>query len=169
MKIDISLTEEDFLRFNIFQAFDSQSGKRACVTRRTGTAIAAVVFIVCIFLKVSDLRDALIASGVFAVCAVLWEVTARARLTRKLKKQIAAMGKSGSLPFAGETVLEFSDSGITETRGETQTPVSWEDIVSFDETNGCFYVWFGAAQAFVIPLRCVEDRDGLRKLLMEKV
>ena len=79
------------------------------------------------------------------------------------------MKRDGKLPYTEAATLEFNDSDILETTENSAKRVRYADILRIGRTEEHLFLFFGTLEAFVIPLRCLDDGGAaLDTLLREK-
>ena len=129
MEIRYSLTEEDYLNFNMFHIKNSKTAKRALNMQRFLTPI---LFIVASFVlsKVGNISFLGLFIA-FLIVSILWIIFYPryfySYVIRNTKKMIKEGKNDGLL---GEHCMIFSEEGIVDSTTTSETKVTWSGIIS---------------------------------------
>ena len=169
MKYKIRINEEDYICFNIFHANHSKEGKRSKNIQRVKYPILSLIIIMIFFLAGAGYR-LIIAEAVFmTVFCVLWCIFLPKMMEKNIRKYINRMKLEGKLPYHADSEIEFQDSMIVETSEQGEINVNYKDIENIYFEQDYLYIFYGAAQAFIIPLHCLgEDRERVVEYVTEK-
>lgn len=158
MKFHLSITEEDYIAFNIHHAFHSESGKKVIQFGRFVPTVVAAVFYM-IFLLAGMERRLLIVEGVALLVVCLVGYFKYPDLYRKsLRNNILKLKKEGRLPFSPETDLEFTETEMIETAPDGVKHTPYDAVIAIDETAEHVFIKIGALQSFILPIRCLDGR-----------
>lgn len=168
MKFHISLTDEDYIAFNIAHAFRSPAQQK---NLRIGRLLPAMIaaFFVLLFLA-CGMRGALLWVEIAALAIVGAAGYFRYPKTYEnaIRKHILRLKKEGRLPYAGESDVELAEDAIIESAPNHTNVIPYGDLLDVWETGEHFFVMFGALQAIIIPKRCVDDAQQLSAFLNAK-
>lgn len=169
MKYRITLTEEDFLRFKIFNIYHTKSGERQINRLRTRVPMVSVILV--LLLIVADARhDMIIPYAVLlAIYSGISFIRMPKRIEKIMQKQIDEMKADGKLPYLDETEIEFleSESMIVQRSEQRELRVKYSGIEKIYVENDYLYIYLNSRQAFVIPYRCLgNDKDKVIEYVM---
>ena len=66
-------------------------------------------------------------------------------------------------------MLEFAEDEIIETSSNTMTKVLYTEILDVFETEEYIYIKFGAQTVFILPVRCLDNKDAILEILRTKI
>ncbi len=159
MKFTVNLTETDFLKFNEYYMKNSAQGKKSILTARLLLpAVFVLIMIICLIANTGMLVIVLEAV-IFTITSIVWELKVPSIISGNIRKSIEAAKKNGKLPFHESAEFDFAESEIIETAPGSVKNVRYSDIVSVNSADDYIYIFYGAAQAFVIPRRCIGNYD----------
>lgn len=169
MKYKVRVNEEDYIRFNIFHMNHSKAGKRSKNIQRVQYPILSLVIILIFFLSGVGYR-LIIAEAVFmTVFCVLWCIFLPKTMEKNIRKNIKKMKAEGKLPYHADSEIEFQESMIVATSEQGEIHINYEGIENIFLEQDYLYIFFGVAQAFIIPLHCLgEDKERVVNYIKEK-
>lgn len=164
MEIKYSLTEEDYLTFNLFHIKNSKTAKRSLDIQRF---LTPVIFIALSYIlsKLGNLSFlGLLIS--FLIVSILWIIfypkyfySYVSRHTKKMIKE----GKNDGL--LGEHRMVLSEEGIVDSTSNGETKVAWSGIKAFKEDKHNIYLYNSAVSAYILPKRELDDVEGMKTYL----
>lgn len=155
MKYQIHLNDKDYLQFNIFYATHSKVGKHSIRMARLAFPLvaAAAVFI---FILAGAAYGLIIGEAVIlAIASLYWELYLPKYIEKSVRKNIERIKTDGKMPYHAHSEIELLDSMIIERSAHGQIRVSREEIEAVYDEPEYLYIFYGAAQAFLIPKRCL--------------
>lgn len=169
MKYKIDLTEEDYVRFNIFYMAHSKAGKRGVNMARIVFPALAAVILMAFFAAGAEPGLIAVEAVLFAAAAGGWLLYAPKAVERGIRKQISRMKADGKLPFHQNAEIEFGDVAIVEKNEQEEIRVNYQDIENVYPDSGYLYIFYSAVQAFIVPYRCLgEDRERVTEYIVNK-
>lgn len=158
-KFQYSLSEQDYLAFNIYHAFNSPLGKKRMAIYRFVYPLAILV----VGLACGMLTDEpivawyfRIAFGLFALC---WFIFFRRIMVAFIKRNIAKIKKSGKLPYQSNTTLSFEDDSFLETTESGELKVKYAVIEHIVTNEDTIYIYMNAVQAVLLPYSVFADEN----------
>ena len=170
MKFNINVTEQEYIKFNIFFNFHSSVGKRALLFGRlTLPAVAALaVFILCV--AGSDRSFILTEALVLLIVSIIWIVGYPGIFKRQLTKNFQRMKKDGKLPYHEKETIEFLDSEVVAVSEDEEMHKKYADIEKVWVTGEFIMITIDSMRAFILPVRCLDNRkEELLDFLKTKV
>lgn len=159
-RLNVELTEEQYLDYNVYQNWDSPHG-RQLVRRARVLLIAFTVLLLVLGMW----------RGQFTLESFLWQVPMllvsvlvqllinRRWMRRALKGQMRTMKKKGKLGFDPSSVMEFYDDLFTERTAEKFTECTYLSIERITVIkNQMLYLHHNTVGAYLIP-RTAFDTD----------
>lgn len=169
MKYDITLNDEDYLKFNIFYARHSNEGKRSLRVMQLFMPAISILLVLAFILSGSRAGFILTEAICLTALSVFWTLYAPKRLEKNVHKNIERLRKNGKLPYHACAEIEFLDSMIIERYEQGEFRLNYTDIENLCFENDSIYIFYTALQAFIIPYRCLgADRDRVTGFLLEK-
>ena len=169
MKFDIHLTEEDYIAFNIFHRFHSPRSRKYLLFFRLLWFVVSILFLLVLLItgaKPSQIwPEAVILLGLSAFFYFRYPGSVKQGIRRQIEK-IKAEGK---LPYNAEETIEFTDDQIVGVTDHSENRWQYSDIVKICADEEHIFLYTGAVQTIVLPLRCLgEEKDALLSLLRDK-
>lgn len=164
MEIKYHLTEEDYLKFNMFHINTSESANKSLKTQRYAVPFVYIIFSY-IFANLADIPF-LYALIPFLIVGILWVIFYpkyfQSRILSQTKKMIREGKNEGLL---GEHTMTLTDEGIVDTNPTGETKVNWSGIIKLKEDDSNLYVYNSSVSAYIIPKRELSDLEGVRKYI----
>ena len=155
MRFKVTLDDEDYIRFNIYNAFHSKTGRKLILRGRLlGLAISLLVLFV--MFAVGAERDLILIEAAFlAVFSLVCWFTYPRWAETSIRKQILGMKDEGPLPYEKETVLEFRESDVFEELLNGTRTVGYSEITGVEENDVNIYLRTSAQEDIIVPERCL--------------
>ncbi len=169
MKFHVTLTEEDYIAFNLDAMRHYPNVKRAIlVVRLIPLFVSAFVVLLMLALHASETVVA-ICGIVLAYISVVSFFRVPSWHDKGHRKQIQRMLEEGKLPYEPESDIEFTDTEMIQTTEKSMRRVAYGDIIRIVETPCRLYLYDGPYRAYILPVRCLGDeKDALLAFLKEK-
>ena len=91
------------------------------------------------------------------------------RAKKKVKKKLTKLREEGRFPYEPEVHIEFDETEIVETYPSGENRLRYSDIKKLYITKEYMYLFFGAMQSIILPVRCLGERkEELQELLESK-
>ena len=169
MKISVDVTERDYYAFNEYQATHSQNGLHVIRFQRMIMPIVSAIGIFILVLRGGEKTVIITTSVVLALVSLLWVIYTPKLIINSLRYSLNRVKKEGKLPYSEKSEIDFTDDFIIETTENSVSKIKYEEVLKIAFANDCTYIYIGAAQAFIIPDRCImAERAELMNLLKEK-
>jgi YcxB-like protein len=170
LTLEFELTEEEFLKYNYYTAWQEPEKKLYRVRYYLGFLLLYIaITISLLYIPTRELTTfsiITIAAGV-AVLSLFIRFRLRASFDRNARKMIRDSGPDKILT---RTELTLSENGIAGKTKIAEVKYSWEAFKKKVVINDCCYLYVNTRQAVVIPLRAFsvpEQKDQFDKLLAE--
>lgn len=165
-KLNVELTDKDYLEFNLFQSFKSAYGRKNIKKSRIIflAAMAALAAIVIIFRGFST--AGLIYLGIIIVLTLVYMILFKRIMAASLVKQLKALKKSGKLPYDKNATLEFGEDSFTETtptQHNERTYDSLEKICIYGEKY--VFLFTSSMSAYILPVPQVKKQVSQKAFL----
>lgn len=180
MKYNFTMTEEDYLKFNVENYKNSHAYKLA--NKITYVVIAVVIaFVVAVFfcfstkngmpiyIPIIETVFLLIFYGIYLFFA-LRPKSRNKRAVRICKRTIKMLEKDGELPYSKHYTVEFSDDEYVETTENSVSHTKYSDINKVIYADDAMYLYVDAQRASVILYSCLgEDKQKIIDFIKQKV
>lgn len=166
MKYQITITEEDYLQFNLFYTYHTNSGKHTLRTLQFMMPVFSVLILLLLFITGTEPYMILTFALVLAVSSVIMYFRAPKILQKNMYQLLKRMKKDGKLPYHASAEIEFQDSMIIERHEQGEFRLKYEDVEHIYFEEDYLYIFFSAAQALILPYRCLgNEKDRLTEFL----
>lgn len=148
MKLEYTLTEQDYINFNLSFAETSDTVRKSM---RKGQITGLIMFLILPFVlkNVSTLPFAY-GMGIFGTLALLWFFFLPAFLKKNTIKQVKKMLQEKGDNFLGKKTLELRPDGIMTRGVEDETLTAYKAIEDITEYKGGVYLYTGPFSAIMI-------------------
>lgn len=164
MEINYKLTEEDYLKFNLFHIKNSKTAIKALNMQRF---LPPIFFIISAYIFTTVMNASFpVMLITFLIISILWIIFYPKYfynyVIRNTKKMIREGKNDGLL---GEHHLIMTEEGIEDSTTYGETRVSWSGLKNFEEDNYNFYLYNSSLSAYVIPKREVSNVEVMKNYL----
>ena len=166
-KFNVTMTEQDYIDFNIFTALKMPQGREQLKRIR---AKVSLIYGISVFLTllsgiiVQLLTDKLLSGIILYVLAALligglisYHLHFDERMAQSLTKYVKRTLEQGRAPYSAFSTVEFTDDGITETDESSRVEHKYSVIESISVDTGAVYLHFDAVRALILPFSCFES------------
>lgn len=168
MRIQVSVTEDDYISYNIYHYFHSKSTKSNILTGRLMPFLISVLG-AAILIKAGN-RGALLYSeiAILALYSIVGFFYYPKTAEKAILKNISKLRKEGKLPYTQEAVLDFEENEIIETSEDSIKHIPYSSVLKVCKTEAHVYVMIGAMEAIIIPHQCLENVDAFLEFINNK-
>lgn len=180
MKYNFTMTEDDYLKFNVESYKNSHAYKLA--DKITYAALAVVTaFVVAVFFYFSTKNGIptyvpiietvflLIFHGVY-LFFTFRPKSRNKRAVRACKRALKMLEKDGKLPYSKNYTVEFLDDEYIETTENSVSHTKYSDVSKVIYSDDALYLFVDAQRASVILYSCLgEDKQNLIDFIKQKV
>ncbi|MGI6168561.1 MAG: YcxB family protein [Christensenellales bacterium] len=171
MSIEFTVTEQDFVNFNVYHYEHSKKMKRTVRRMQVVMAIALLIVFGYSGYTLGDSKG-IVFFAVGVVATAVWIAFvpryARWNIRRTARKMLKRGGDNG---FFGRHTVTLEDDGIREISASSSAYTEYSSVERIGYGYGNYYVYTGALQAFIIPVSAfsgAEQRQAFLNLLSEK-
>lgn len=169
MKFHITVTEEDYIAFNLDCIRHYPNAKKnMLIGRLTGLFLSAFVMLLLLALRASEIV-LLIGGIILAYFSAVSFFRYPSQYEKSVRRSIQRISKEGKPPYEPEADIEFTDTEMIQTTEKSMRRVAYGDLIRIVETPYRMYLYDSPSRAYILPLRCLGDeKDALLELLKEK-
>ena len=165
MKFHITLNDEDFIACLICHYLNNPVNKpNFMMGFWKSTAISmAVILGLYLFMEYNTLTLVAILAAflLFDAALLIYNVVSYPNNVRKnMKIYIENMKNEGKLPYEPDCTVEFLEDEIRETSPSGVRSKKYSDIPRILRDDEHIFVMFGAMEAGMLPLRCLEGKEN---------
>ena len=171
MTYHIQLSDEDYLRFNMFHVRCSPMGRRQVRKLRVLYPVVCAVTTAVLFLIMRVREPAVMALelAVMAAVAVILCVRVPRDLEKNVERNIRRMKMDGKLPYDADSEVELDETGIVSRTDRGETRIGYKDVEGIYSESDYLYIYFGAVQALIFPARCLGgEKENVTAFLRER-
>lgn len=168
MEIYYTLTEDDYMNFNLYHVRNSSTAKKALKMQRLMGPFLYLFFTILVYLYLDIPLPVLVI--MFLALSSLWFFLYPRyfynHILRSTKKMIKEGTNDGLL---GEHHMIVSDEGITDFSTNRETKVQWSGIQLFKEDDENLYLYNSSVSAYILPKRDLKKTDVVRDYILSKI
>ncbi|WP_235674879.1 MULTISPECIES: YcxB family protein [Bacillus cereus group] len=152
MQIEYTLTEQDFIAFNLHYARHSKTVKRSLVFQHY--IVASIFFAVPLSVFFIG-PPGQVYTGlpvIFLLAGVIWILFYPKYFYNHIKRNLEKMIREGSYSnLLGKHNLQITDEGIIETNSGGETKRNWKGIEKIEENEAYIFIYVGSMSANIVP------------------
>lgn len=166
MEIKFELTEEDYIKYNLYHVNKSPSMRKSILIQRL---MGPAVFIIAPFIvaKYSDI-PLWYWITLFGITTIVWLAFypkyANWEMRTRLKK---LMKERNNESLFAERKLTITEGGIAEESPGEMSSISWGKVVSVEEAEEYIYIYISPVEAHIIPKRVFKDEAEQKAFMAE--
>ncbi|MEL1135431.1 YcxB family protein [Desulfitobacterium sp. THU1] len=166
MEITYYLSEEDYLKFNLFHIKNSEPAKQALKKQRfLGPAIFMTF---AAFLSIVGSRPYQEVMIMFTLLSVLWFIYYPKYFYRYITRNSKTLLKAGNNDdLFGEHHMVLAEEGIIDTTAQGETKLNWAGIQAINQDEDNLYLYNSSISAYILPKRDIDDPKELKRMLEE--
>lgn len=164
MEIKFTITEEDYIRFNLFHIKNSKTAMNALKIQRL---LIPILYLVVGFVlaEVSDGSHGLWLS-IFLVLGLVWFFFYPKYFYYSVQRRVQKMLKEGKNEgILGEHDMVLSEEGIHDTTSSGETSAKWSNIQNFTEDEHNLYLFNTSLSAYIIPKREIKNIEEFQQFV----
>ena len=165
-QLNISLTEEDYLAFNVFHNLESKDGKKLV---RKGRMIFSgiIILLSAAFLLMTGWSPySMLYLAVVITLSAIFLVRYKKGMIRSLRKHINRMKKNGKLPFDTESKLEFYEDRFVEITPSRRIEQDYHTLERICVLKDRFLLLYHSSiGAYILPLPQIREQMDLQEFL----
>jgi len=175
MKYHIEITEEDFIKFNIYHFNNSAAGKKAkkmsmIFSLLLGAVIMALAYVVCnhFNLALPYTTGCLVIVAAYVGFSTFYKQNKG--LEKRIRKLMERQKKDGALPYTRVKDIELLDDEIIEQTEEGTTHIDYNKLEKAIIVEDYIYYYKNSQCATIIPFSALgDDKDKVISFLQSKV
>lgn len=165
-RLNINVTEQDYLDYNYFWLLKSHYGKKQLMSTRIMLAVILGLAAVAIVLITGFNSASAFSIGLLMVWLVIMELLLPKFTASQTKATIKRLKKKGKMAYSPKAVMEFYEDYFTEDCEIAKTEQKYRAIerVSIVE-NKVVYIHVNNLNAYIVPLSAFESEAECREFL----
>ena len=156
-QLHITLTEEDYLNFNIFHVLDSASGKKQIRKSRILLISITAVLAVLLILVMGWTTFTTVYVILLALFTLIYNLLFNKIIQWNIKSQIKQMKKTGKLPYDSVTKYEFHEDTFAEITADKHVEMSYSTLERICVVQDRFlYLYTSSVVAHILPMEQIK-------------
>ncbi|MBJ8031528.1 YcxB family protein [Bacillus cereus group sp. N21] len=152
MQVEYTLTEQDFIAFNLHYARHSKMVKRSLVLQHYIVAIILFAVPLSVFLFGPPDYKSMDLPFIFLLAGVIWIVFYPKCFYKLIERNIKKMLREGSYDnLIGKHNVQITDEGIIETNNGGETKLNWKGIEKVEENEAYIFIYVSSMSANIVP------------------
>lgn len=163
---NVTLTDKDYLDFNIFWMIKSPYGKKNILKLRLGFVVLFGLGILAVLLLGEKTTQTYLSAGYLVVLFAIFQIFMSRFFVWSLKGQLKSMKKSGKMAFSPESVMEFCDDYFIEATDENKTQQKYSAIERVSIISGkIIYIHTNNVTAYLLPISCLGSAEECKNFI----
>lgn len=165
-QLNVTITDQDYLEYNVFWMLRSPYGKRQMRSVRLMTA-AVVVLLMIVFLWQGGFSvGAWIAFLLMAAVLGLSQIFMGKFFALAMKRTLKSLKKSGKMGYSPKAILEFYEDHFAEITPENKTEQRYSALERVSVVDGkTVYLHVNNVMAYLLPVACFASEEELTAFL----
>lgn len=165
MKINYTLTEEDYLNFSLYHAKNSTATRNSLRKQRL---IFPLLFLIVSYFFAWLFKQPFLGVPlvIFSIVSILWLIFYPKYfynfVIRHARNMLNEAGDNGLL---GEHQMTFSEKSIVDSTSKGKTKMEWTNIKKLEENDDYFYIYSSPVIAYILPKKAVSGIDETRNFI----
>lgn len=158
-RLNVTLTEEDYLAFNQFHSLESMAGKKMMNKTRAFFTAAMVVLAALVILISGWTTFSVLYTAQIGLVVLFYVLLSPKVVKWSIKAQIKRLKKAGKLPFDAVSKFEFYEDKlveITETKRVEQSYKAMERICVVE--NRYIFLYNSGVGAYIFPIPQIREQ-----------
>ena len=165
-KLNIKLSDADYYNFNYFQTFETPSGKKNLLKIRILLVLCMALVAAIAVVARGRSQTSMIYVIICVLLAVVFSLFLKKIMINSLKKQLAALRKSGKLHYSPESEIEFFEEYIAETTPTENNKKSYDALEKVCICGDRYiYLFTSSVSAYILPVSQVASQLGKEEFL----
>lgn len=164
-EFNITLDDNDYLLFNQYHLFNSRNGKNFLRYYRFLAPFVSLIVIAIFYMAGSDFELILLEAILMTIISIWFIGFSKKKIIKFMKVRIKKVKKEGRLPYSNESILKFDEEKIHEITPNTENITKYSLIEKIAVTEKAVYIYFGALQAYILPVKAFSDEMEKLKFL----
>ena len=165
-QLDITLTEEDYLLFNVFHSTETPFGKKECKKGRIILICYIVVFAILLLYVARLSTFSTVIMALLELYLILNLLLIKKVIKRNIKKHIRKVAKTGKLPYSPSSRLEFYEDKLRE---ESEGKCSEESYSTIERIyvvkDQLILIYVDAIRAYILPRQQIAKQVNLEEFI----
>lgn len=159
-QFQIFLSEEDYLKFNIFHALQSPYGAKTVRNFRIAIALIGGIFILGSLLLQRFSPHAFIGIIPMLAVVVISQLLLKRFLIFSIKGNIAQLKKKGKMAYSPSSYMEFGENSFVETTDTVKAEQKYSSIERISIVEGSYiYLHTNNLMAFILPFSSFASKE----------
>lgn len=159
-EFQITLDDDDYLRFNQYHLFNSSIGKKTIMSFRLLIPFICFMVVVIFFIAGADFLLMLFEAIAMLIFSIFWIAKCKKMLLKSINKRIKTMKKEGRLPYSSEAILKFDHESIHEITPNTENMTKYSLIEKIAVTEKAIYIYISSVQAIILPVTAFAEEKS---------
>lgn len=164
MELKYTLTEQDYINFNLFHIQNSKMATKALKIQRYTIPVLYLV-LAYIFATIGD-SSYILSFIIFSIFGILWFVLYPKFYYRTVIRNVKKMMKEGrNEGLLGEHHMLLTSEGIVDNNTTGETKVAWSGIQEVKEDKNYLYLYNSSVSAYILPKREITNLEELKSYI----
>ena len=156
-RLNINLSEDDYLDFNKFHSFESMHGKKLFIRTRIRFVLTMLILAAIFLLIMGATAFSITYAIALSLYTLLYMVFFKRLATRNIKNQIKRLKKTGKLPFDPVSSIEFHEDKLVSITAEKRTEQSYSIFERVCVVKDRFILlYYSSVGSYTLPIAQVK-------------
>jgi len=157
------LTEEDFIKFNVYHLKKSDTKKTRIITRMIcimGLIFVTYMLIIGLLASVLNIWNVfMVLLFIVSLAVVAYSFGFSPLVKAVVRGQINDLKKTGKLPFGHSITISFDEEGVHEVSELAESKVKYSNFEKILEDEDAVYIYYSTRTAYFIPHHVFENEQ----------
>ena len=165
-QLDIHMTDEDYLQFNLFQSLELPHGKKA-IRRARLILLGVVAAVLALYVWIAGWTPfSIVYVLTVSLITTIYLADYKKRVARSIRNQIKRLRKTGKLPFDEVSRVEFYEDRIVETAASSRGEKGYDTLERICVLeNRYIFLFTSSVSAYILPIPQVKAQIDMQEFL----
>ena len=167
-KLNVNVTEKEYVEFNKFHLLRSPYGKRYMLNNRIviNACMGFICFCVLYVAVISDSSGAYVGFAAGALTTLIYNMCLRRVLASSIEKQVKNQLKDGNNLYTAKKTIELYDDKIVDYNEQEKSETSYKKLERVCVVDGThIYLYVTSQSAHIIPISVFESHGQYEEFL----
>ena len=165
-KLNITLSDQDYLDFNLFLHLQSSYGKKQMRTIRITYILVFIFFILNIGMIKRFTPDTLLYVIVLLLTLLIIQILLKSSLKKNITKKVNQLLKTNKALYSSTSIMEFYDDYFSEITKDEKNEIKYTLIEQVSiVSNKMIYIHRNNVITFIIPFSSFTSNEELNSFL----
>ena len=159
-KFNITLTEQDYIEYNIFWMTKSPYGKRTMLLTRLTMIVISLLIAINVLISGEFSGYAIIEAAVYILLLGMLQLALNPFLASTTKMHLKSLKRKGKMAYSPTSEIEFCDEKFIETTPENKSEYAYSAVERISIIRGRkIYIHLNNTSAYLMPMSSFASKE----------